>query len=100
MKVSGAFSELPLDLGMCKPEEIAGHLESWLAHVFKSFGPRRVMFGSDWPVCNLGGPGGEDSWVVWKDVIKVILEDKDHNMDNDDRQWLWCKTAEEAYRLI
>ena len=98
MKLSGAFSELPSDLGVSKPLEIAGHLKPWLAHLFKSFGPTRVMFGSDWPVCNLK-QGGEDSWVVWKDVVEVILDDNDFNLNNNDRRWLWYKTAEEAYRL-
>lgn len=28
-------------------------------HVLESFGPHRVMFGSDWPVCELAGPYGE-----------------------------------------
>jgi L-fucono-1,5-lactonase len=28
-------------------------LKPYAAHVFESFGPDRVMFGSDWPVCEL-----------------------------------------------
>ncbi|SEP51545.1 amidohydrolase family protein [Amycolatopsis saalfeldensis] len=30
-----------------------GHLLRYADHVFESFGARRVMFGSDWPVCEL-----------------------------------------------
>ncbi|WP_328607327.1 amidohydrolase family protein [Amycolatopsis sp. NBC_00345] len=30
-----------------------GHLRRYADHVFGSFGARRVMFGSDWPVCEL-----------------------------------------------
>jgi L-fuconolactonase len=30
-----------------------GHLLRYADHVFRSFGARRVMFGSDWPVCEL-----------------------------------------------
>ena len=57
------------------------------------------MFGSDWPVCNLKGPGEENSWTVWKDVVEVMLADNDFNLSNNDMHWLWYKTAEEAYRL-
>ncbi|MGI9399765.1 MAG: amidohydrolase family protein [Rhizobiaceae bacterium] len=30
-------------------------LEPYVAHVIKSFGTDRLLFGSDWPVCNLAG---------------------------------------------
>ncbi|MBB4685402.1 amidohydrolase family protein [Amycolatopsis jiangsuensis] len=30
-----------------------GHLRRYADHVFGTFGPDRVMFGSDWPVCEL-----------------------------------------------
>lgn len=32
-----------------------GDLEPYAAHVLEAFGPDRVMFGSDWPVCELAG---------------------------------------------
>lgn len=34
-------------------------LRPYTAHVFETFGPERVMFGSDWPVCLLAGSYGE-----------------------------------------
>ncbi len=30
-----------------------GHLTRWTEHVLESFGASRLMFGSDWPVCEL-----------------------------------------------
>ena len=33
-----------------------GQLSSWADVLLSSFGPERVMFGSDWPVCTLSAP--------------------------------------------
>lgn len=99
MKLSGAFSELSPFLGSSDPKEIAIRLKPWLVHTFRSFGPERIMFGSDWPVCNLNGPRGEDSWVAWKDVIDAVVEDSDYDLSGADQDHLWHETAEKAYRL-
>jgi L-fuconolactonase len=34
-------------------------LRPYAAHVLDTFGPARVMFGSDWPVCELAATYGE-----------------------------------------
>lgn len=36
----------------------------YLEHVFQTFGPKRVMFGSDWPVCLLSGDYGQVKAIV------------------------------------
>merc|ERR1711939_1295054 len=67
MKLSGAFSEL-MDQDPCKPldvDTIVQRIQPWTDHVFHEFGPWRIMFGSDWPVCNVRGPGDERSWSLW-----------------------------------
>ena len=46
-KVSGLVTEA--DWSAWKPEDIWPYLEV----AFECFGPRRLMFGSDWPVCNV-----------------------------------------------
>lgn len=64
MKLSGAFSELP-PLPSPTPEtseedvitSTVERLRVWTDVIFDNFGPRRVMFGSDWPVCNTNGGG-------------------------------------------
>jgi L-fuconolactonase len=30
-----------------------GHLRRYVDHVLDAFGPSRLLFGSDWPVCEL-----------------------------------------------
>ena len=97
MKLSGAFSELPSELK--STTDIAAHLRPWLTYVLKCFGPDRVMFGSDWPVCNVGGPAGERSWAAWKDVVQLALRDPIYNLTDHDRQRILSGTAVEAYRL-
>jgi L-rhamnono-1,4-lactonase len=95
MKLSGQFSEIPAGLG--RPDEVAKTIKPWVQYVIARFGAQRVMFGSDWPVCNVNGPAGEKSWVVWKDVVKTLLSDPDLALSDVDREWVWRKTASTAY---
>ena len=97
---------------------------------FKLFGARRIMFGSDWPVCGVGkgtnfghrpssdvgterADGherrqGEDgnpqdereiasgtAWTEWHDVVERLLEAC--ALDEEEKEWVWWKTAAEAY---
>ncbi|KAK3633912.1 L-rhamnono-gamma-lactonase [Elasticomyces elasticus] len=95
MKLSGQFSESPTSAGL--EEDIAAFTKPWVRHIMSCFGPRRTMFGSDWPVCNVKGPRGGKSWVAWKDVVKLVLSDADYRLTESDQQWIWMKTAGEAY---
>ncbi|KAK4503628.1 hypothetical protein PRZ48_004543 [Zasmidium cellare] len=97
MKLSGAFSELPE--GLTTTDSIAAKMKPWIQHVLKAFGPKRVMFGSDWPVCNLRGPKGEESWVAWTDVIKTVLDDEEYGLTQEEKDRIWKGTAREAYLM-
>ena len=46
----------------------AGDLERYVAHALECFGPRRLMFGSDWPVAVLAG----DYAKVWRETNAVL----------------------------
>lgn len=46
-------------------------LEPVVLHVLKVFGPDRVMFAGDWPVCTLGA-----SYREWVDAAKWIVRDQ------------------------
>ena len=52
-KVSGMVTEA--DWQRWQPLDFRPYLDV----IFESFGPRRIMFGSDWPVCTLAGTYGE-----------------------------------------
>jgi len=61
-KLSGLLTEA--DWQNWKPEQLSPYLDA----VFESFGPARLMIGSDWPVCLLAAP----YWRVI-DVVKNYL---------------------------
>ncbi len=44
----------------------AEHLRPYVQHVLGLFGPDRLMFGSDWPVCTLAG--------TWKEVLAAFTQ--------------------------
>jgi L-fuconolactonase len=51
-KVSGLVTEASRDTW--QPADF----ERYLVHIFEQFGPDRIMWGSDWPVCLLAAPYG------------------------------------------
>ncbi len=65
-------------------------LRPYLDTVLEAFGPRRVMFGSDWPVCLLASP-----YRRWLDVVSGWAAP----LSEDERARLFGGTAAEAYSL-
>ena len=41
-------------------------LQTFIAHALNAFGPKRCMFGSDWPVCRLA--------AGWKQVLAAFTQ--------------------------
>ncbi|KAK5048971.1 hypothetical protein LTR84_005393 [Exophiala bonariae] len=98
MKLSGWFSELPPQ-DKDHPEEISLLVEQtkpWADVVFKAFTPSRILFGSDWPVCGVGGPG-EESWQHWHDLVEAILTSQ--NLSTEAKRDVWSGTATRAYNI-
>jgi len=48
----------------------------YMAAVVESFGPERVMLGSDWPVCGLAGTYGEVMEIVLKFISSLSKEEQ------------------------
>ena len=97
IKISGMFSELPPQ-GK-DPTDVAELLrltKPWVGAVFESFGASRIMFGSDWPVCNVGGPG-EHSWSHYVKFVTAILQAQ--NLGLIEESQVWSGTATSAYNL-
>jgi len=95
MKLSGLFSEMPESLMIRSADDIFAAIYPWLAIVLAAFGPSRIMFGSDWPVCTVGVGGA--AWDKWRKVVErmcymATLEDEDQRM-------LWGGTALKAYGI-
>ncbi|KAL7780431.1 hypothetical protein CFE70_010454 [Pyrenophora teres f. teres 0-1] len=72
-------------------------LTPYFEHAFHCF-PQRVMFGSDWPVCNVGGPAGEEgNWRLWRDVVEAWMERV--GMGEGEREGVWWGAGVRAYGL-
>ncbi|KAF4155358.1 hypothetical protein CNMCM6069_008087 [Aspergillus lentulus] len=99
MKLSGGFSELP-PLGSTPDPDIAflvNRLQPWTDVVFEVFGPERIMFGSDWPVCNIGGGGNDVSWNRWKSVVENVLERR--GLTDEQKKGFLGEVAAKAYGI-
>ncbi|MFE6235849.1 amidohydrolase family protein [Cellulosimicrobium sp. NPDC057862] len=59
-------------------------------HALDVFGPARLMFGSDWPVCLLASDYGR-----WLETVRGLLSD----LAADERDAVWGSTARHVYGL-
>ena len=70
IKLSGAFNEFGPGPTPPSVDQILESLRPYLQIIREHFGSR-ILFGSDWPVCNVGGPRGEQSWGLWREVVEA-----------------------------
>jgi L-fuconolactonase len=70
--------------------ETYGDLEPYFDVVLEAFGPRRLMFGSDWPVLLLAAP-----YQAWVGAVSRELE----TLSAEEQDRIWRGTASAAYRL-
>ena len=56
-----------------RPGWTASDLAPAVNHCLDSFGPDRVVFGGDWPVCTLGA---EATYRAWVEALKTIIADR------------------------
>jgi L-fuconolactonase len=83
-KVSGMVTEA--DWHNWKSEDFTPYLDV----VFNAFGANRVMYGSDWPVCNIAGG--------YAGVLKVI-ENYIDRLSQNEQELFWAGNTIEFYRL-
>jgi len=65
-------------------------LHPYIEIVLESFAPRRLMFGSDWPVATLAC-----SYKSWISAVRFAIS----QLSVTEQEWILSKTATEAYRL-
>ena len=68
-------------------------VEDFIPYVNKAleyFGPRRMMFGSDWPVCSLAA-----SYEQVLELFQTLLAD----LNEEERDGIFSKNAAEFYRI-
>ena len=83
-KLSGLVTEVPRS--QWTPEDLRPAVDDAL----DAFGPDRLMFGSDWPVCLLAS-----SYRRWVEVLAESLGD----LGAAERALIWEHTARRVYRL-
>ena len=65
-------------------------ISPYVDHVLKCFGPNRIVWGSDWPVVNLGKGLAE-----WIGVTRKILD----KLSNDEAEAIANGTAQKIYKV-
>lgn len=75
-------------------EAVPWTIETWKPYVetiLEAFGPERVMYGSDWPVCLLSATYGQ----VYESLAALLPD----SWDDADRAGVWGWNAARFYRL-
>ncbi|MBP3955509.1 amidohydrolase family protein [Gemmata sp. G18] len=85
-KVSGFIATAP-ERGKAKLEDLAPVIN----HTMDAFGPDRVMFGGDWPVCLLG----VEKYGDWLNALKTVVKDR----PQDQQKKLFHDNAVKFYGL-
>jgi L-fuconolactonase len=83
-KLSGMITEA--DWAHWKPADLRPYVDVAL----HAFGPRRLMFGSDWPVCELAGSYGQVVAAL-RECLEVLSE--------TEQERVFGGTAREFYEL-
>jgi L-fuconolactonase len=68
----------------------ASDLAPTINHCLDSFGPDRVVFGGDWPVCTLGAP-----YSSWVNALKIVIAQRSES----EQRKLLHDNAQRIYRL-
>jgi L-fuconolactonase len=66
------------------------HLQPWVMHLLATFGPTRLIWGSDWPVVELAG-----GYERWLDAAQRLLAE----LSSADREAVFGGNAIRTYRL-
>jgi len=83
-KISGIIARVP------KRKATAEVLSLIVTHCLDTFGPDRVVFGSDWPVCTRGAP-----LRVWTNLLHEIVRRRSF----EEKRKLFWKNAHDFYDL-
>lgn len=87
---SGAFAKLSGLATEAATDWNAKTLEPYVDVLLESFGPRRLMWGSDWPVLNVAG-----HYEGWHTVAHTLTAD----LPAEDKDWVFGGTAARFYGL-
>ena len=83
-KVSGLITEAD-HTAWSEPQ-----LFSYMNIALETFGPKRILFGSDWPVCLLA-----IGYSKWAEIVAKFTG----QLTEEERERIWSRSAREAYQL-
>jgi len=83
-KVSGMVTEA--DWHNWQPDQLRPYFDI----VLEAFGPERLMFGTDWPVCLLAC-----SYRRWVELVEEFVA----GLSPSEQAAIWSRTAQKVYRL-
>jgi L-fucono-1,5-lactonase len=91
-KLSGILGEPAPGTGPAAAGPVPGvaHLVPWYDAVLRAFGPDRLMFGSDWPVCTVSAP---------YHAVLAAARALTAELSVAERRQLFAGTARRVYRL-
>jgi L-fuconolactonase len=81
-KLSGLLTE-------AGPGAASDAARAWAQHVLQTFGPQRVLWGSDWPVLELAS-----NYAAWWQACQAVV-----GPDASARQAVFGGNAQRVYRL-
>lgn len=84
-KMSGLMTQA--NPAMWKTEDF----EPYIHHIVQTFGPSRLLFGSDWPVCLSAGS--------YDDALQIIKRNVPENLTNKEMDKIFFNNAKAFYKL-
>ncbi|SPN97270.1 related to L-rhamnono-gamma-lactonase [Cephalotrichum gorgonifer] len=95
MQISGGLQDMPESLKNQSANDIFAAILPYLGILLATFGPDRLIFGSDWPVCTLGIES--NACVKWLEIVKRMCHMA--SLEEDKVRRLFAGTAIEAFGL-
>lgn len=107
VKLSGGFSEIaplppiPSDERRAAYEDAVKIIHMHMDEVWNAFGSARCMFGSDWPVCNVGlGTDGKENTDAWASWTALALQwTKAKNLSDEQTRAFFGGVAAQVYGI-
>lgn len=87
---TGAFCKFSALVTEADEDWTVADLKPYVDHVFEVFGPSRVMWGSDWPVCRL-----RCEYARWREAAEMLTD----GLTADETARVYGGTAAEFYGL-
>jgi len=62
--------------------------QEYARRCYDAFGPQRLMWGTDWPVCK--------QWTTYEETVRVVRDDMPF-LNAEDKSWIMSRTVERIW---